>query len=596
MGFSHAVRQVIWAPTGSLMGWFAIAFLIGFLAYWQWQKQRQICVALAFAACIAAVSFAIGYACRYSLDLLLDRIGQGYVARILLGFALGNATAYVLEERATLRNAQIEALKAGGGAAKPAGDGGKGEPSVLGGIAGMGTTALLWLAAVIVFVAVAAPHLDGWLRRMTSLKLPFGELQVASVNSHASIAADSIDVLADYWSMTHLGGYHERIRQDAEYINQFEIPELEKRKTESPGSSSDIQKQIDKAKLIARGATELYPVFNLLISPIARCVDDAVSNGLALDSIRLKARPMADALQHILFLEKENTLDPGYGPSHDKFWSELKKLPALVEPLVSSDLRTQCSQIVNVYESNQLNKGALPELRKYKTIPYLYVASILFASFMKDEDVLLHIIERKKGDLRFMDFPFQFYAGFFAYNYSRGLDAGFAIVDDMRKVARERRGKLRDKYENCKRANCSEEQIGLISTHLKRANSALLLATNNLAYYAAGDLARGGKAGERYQARLGELVKDLQDAITREDDEEAKYGYQDTSAYVTLVLESQKRDPDIGKIKDMVAKLKSVVEFSEKRAAGSFTVDRYLISALKVARSHLAAAQELAGQ
>jgi len=578
------------------MGWFAIAFLIGFLVYWQWQKQRQICLALALIACIALVLVAIGYACRHSLALLLDRIGQGYVARILLGFALGNATAYVLEERATLRNAQIEALKAGGNAAAPAGDGGKGESSVLGGIAGMGTTALLWLAAVIVFVAVAAPHLDGWLRRATSLKLPFGELQVASVNSHASIAADNIELLADSWSMSHLGDYHERIRQDAEYINQFEIPELEKRKKESPGSSPDIQRQIDDAKMIAGSASELYPVFNLLISPIARCIDAAASNGLALDSIRLKARPMADALQHILFLEKENASDPRYDSSHEKFWSELKKLPAVAEPFLSVDLRNQCSQIVNTYESNSLNKGALPEMRKYKTVPYLYAASILFAAFMKDEEVLLRIIDRKKGELKFMDFPFQFYAGFFAYNHSRGLDAGFEIVDDMRNTARVRRGKLRDKYENCKRLNCSEGQIELISRHLKRASSALLLATNNLAYYAAGDLARGGKAGQRYQARLGELVKDLQEAIAREDDEDNKYSYKDTSAYVTVVLESQKRDPDVGKIKDMVAVLKSVVEFYEKGASGNFVVDRYAIAALKGARARLAAAQELAGQ
>ena len=574
------------------MGWFAIAFLAGFLAYWQWEKQRQACVALLIVACIAAVLFAIGYACRYSLDLLLDRIGQGYVARILLGFALGNATAYFIEERTALHKAQLELLKAG---APPApADDAKAAPSALEGVAGVSMTGLLWVAALILFFAIAAPHLDGWLRRMTSLKLPFGELQVASLSVHHSMRAESIDLMSDATSMATLSDYNERIRQDIEYITEFEIADLTQQKARDSARAPELARKIAEKTKIAEEARELYPVFDRLISPIAACIRDATDSGLAIDSVRLKARPMANALQHILFIDGKEFPEKEYTDAHEKFWTELKQLPGKIESYLDKDRRKDCSEIVPRYEGGLLPRVRYPDIRKYHATPYLHVAALLFALFMRDDDVALRVVEQNQNRLKFKDYRFLQFSGSLLNFRGGAIGTGLEMFDEMRRTSTARRDDLRDKQESCKQNGCTPVRLQLISEHLNRTRTAALLATNYLAYYVSDDLAQGGKGGERFAARLEDMASDIKKAIERGDDEDNRYSNLDTYAYAIIVLEARKKDPNTERIRKMIAELEKVVEFLDDTVSKSITANRYDINTLKIARAHLAFARELA--
>jgi hypothetical protein len=608
MRCSHVRRQVT-AGRGGRMGWFAITFLIGFVLYWQRDGLRGLHGPLAAAAGVGLAGWAVVYAGMHSFDLLLDRIGQGSIARLLLGFALGNATAYVIEQRNELHEAQVQALKnvstsppplareqSAAEATQPGAHDGKPGPeeekrgsSALESAAGMGTTALLWLAAVVVFVAIAAPHLDGWLRRMTSLKLPFGELQIASVSVRPAIRAEAIDLFAEETSMRVLSTYADRITLDAQYIERVELPDLRERLADY--SSSDIRDAIASKERAAKDAKNLAPAFGEIVSPTARCVSDAIARGLAIETVKAKARGAADALERTLVLEGDEARNAEYIESHNKFWEELKQLPMAAIPFADREGRERCEKVV---ASLSTWNEKYPKIKDYKTAPYLYVAAFLFVTFVRDEDVAFRIIDERYRRKDFVkDYSFLLYSGSFLNDFGRGVDVGLDLLDHMRATARERFETLRRKQEACLRHFCLQSTVTDISKFLERERAAMLKATNNLAYYVAVDLTQGGRAGERYRGRLAEFADDLDKAIKEKYDEDNRYGYMDTFAFVTTVLEAQKRDPDVERIRNMTSMLERVVEVLEDKAR---TYDRVDATALKVARAHLASARELAGR
>jgi len=594
------------------MGWFAILFVAGFLLFWGWrgwptwnERPRYAVVNAGIVLFFALVAIACWYAWTHSLAFLLDRIGQAYGARVLLGLGLGIATAYVVEQRAIVRAAQLAALARGAHVRHPA----PVAPQVAGeqangdGILGMSLNGLLGIGLVVVFFAIAAPHLDGWLRRMTSLKLPFGELQVASVSTHAVIKSDSIDLLADATSLAVLSNYDERIQQDLEYLREFELPDLVETKSRNLANKNATQKTIDEKQETLKAGNELLPVFSGLISPIAKCIGEAIDNGLAIDDVREKVRPMARALEHILYaedkkdldVEDKKILDAEYAKSHQIFWDKLKGLPKEVGQFLEGKRRKECLDLSMGYETGS-TKNFLPEIRNYKKMPYLYVAAILFTSFVRDDEVALKIVREKRRQEMFKDYGILAISGTLAYVHSRDFGAGLAMFETMRDTARKHREVLRDRLSHCEKIKCDAAMNKLISQNFKRERAAVAKATNNLVYYAASDLAQGGKAGERYLARLEGLAEELKLSVDQNDDDENKYFYLDTYAYTAIVLEARKKEPIIDKIKNRIEDLEKVVEYLETSISNNSKVDRNDISQLNAARAHLASARELAGQ
>ncbi len=587
------------------MGWFPIAFIIGFLGFWRWREwstwsrqTRSLWLVALVLIILVLTGIAIGYVCKYSTPFLFDWIGQGLVGRILLGLLLGIATAYVVERRSAVHAAHLKILETAAHQRRATAVSGKeldyGMPE---GIAGASLTGTLWIAVVVVLFAIAAPHLDGWLRRVTSLKTPFGELQIASISSQRLIAADSLDVFADELTMEILSHYDEPIRMDAEYLRKVEIPDLERRSSQGLGSSPALERELERQKKVASDADELLAVFKGLISPIADCVYHAVRGGLAIDSVRQQVRPIANALYHILAIEGGGGKIPdgSYNDSHNLFWNELQALPKKVEPFLTTDKQGECAKIVPGY---QTGNGRLPEIRKYKDMPYLYVAALLFTALMRDEDVSLKIIN-DKIELPFKDYAFRTYAAHLAYNLGRPTKAVLELVEGMRQIARDHHEKLRLKDEECKKRKCDPPELEMISRQRRRERAAWTFATNSLTYYVAGDLVQGGKAGEGYRSRLEEfaeelraVVKDMKDVLADDD----KYSYIDSYAYATIVLEAQKKSLDLEKIKITLAELEKVVEYWGKRASDEIRADRVVINILKITRAHLSAARELANQ
>jgi hypothetical protein len=120
------------------MGWFAIACVLGFLLYEAWRilpgtaRRAATSVALATAIIIALSWVA-------AKQLFSEFVTDGIVARLLFGGVLGFGFAYVIAEN---RRA----------------------PSLTSRQRGM----YFSIALALIVLAMAAPHLDTWLSRLSS--------------------------------------------------------------------------------------------------------------------------------------------------------------------------------------------------------------------------------------------------------------------------------------------------------------------------------------------------------------------------------------------------------------------------------------------
>lgn len=612
-GCSVAANKPGLSRSGVVVGWFAILFVSGFLLFWGWRRwprwgdnTHTLIIGFAVAILIGILVWCTWYISVYSISVFADRVGQGYVARIILGFVLGIATAYVVEQRSIVRKAQLDAqtrfrLRASLPPRERSARADAPDSSIIEAVGGTSLTLLMWIAVVVLSFAISAPHLDSWLRHTTSLKLPFGELQIASTSTHAVLQADRLDLLADVRSLELLSRYNVRIRDDVDYLKLVEIEDLRDSQKEFPNYSleyQDYQSKIEKTQELVDAINALLPVFDGLISSIASCVRDASSNGLGIDSIRLKVRPMADALDRVLFLEQTNGTDDSYAAAHNKLWEELTGLPSKIDGFLNDEERKQCSNSVKIYKLNSRSPvtAAYPSLKGYRDVSYLYVAAMLFSTFVRDDDVALKIIERIKDRPGFFrDYSFLLVASDLAYNQGSSITTVFSMLDSMRKTAREHREKIELELEKCEQSRCDQVKINALKALRRRERTAELQATNNLAYFIAAELADGTKAAEQYAARAEELADELRLALDKSEDNENRYSYLDTYAYVTLVLEARKKEPSLATFKTMAEHLEKVVEELE-RSVSSGKASKTDISALKLARAHRAAARELAGQ
>jgi hypothetical protein len=147
---------------------------------------------------------------------------------------------------------------------------------------------------------------------------------------------------------------------------------------------------------------------------------------------------------------------------------------------------------------------------------------------------------------------------------------------------------------------------------LCREQEAELLAINSAAYYIAEDLGRGNEYAIPYITQLQEYAEDIKRLVDLVDSldkrviqtnpfysfvEGLKYSLLDTYAYATLVLEARKPNPDYDMLKKkVVPELKRVVGNMEDAIKRRSRIEKIDLVELKVARTHLASALELAGE
>ena len=195
---------------------------------------------------------------------IIDVIGRGTVARALLGIVVGFGLGYAIEHRILV----AEAPKGARNRSK-------------GGERSGGTSALLTVGFGAVLLALASPHLDRWLSRLTSFKSPIIELQLGSVASHKVSVTEGAAALNNVASLKNLSTYARAINQDIEFAQDY-----------------------DRSNQAQSGTSrELLPAFTYLISPIAGCMQTAIDNGLSISSARQMLRPMTDNLALLVFNE-----------------------------------------------------------------------------------------------------------------------------------------------------------------------------------------------------------------------------------------------------------------------------------------------------
>jgi len=278
------------------MGWFAIACICGFLGFWgrrplsNWLARTCkitsndadiLAVIIAFTILLAGlVLWSILLQNARTFGQIAEAFGHGAVARFLFGLILGVGTAFVAAERSRVQSDnRAPSAPAAAGSAGGEGEVGGGAPPDGGGSSTLRTHLVLSTGLVITLLALAAPHLDRWFSRLTALKSPLIELQVTSVATHKVSVGEGLEAYNDALSLGLLAGYSNRIGQDIEYLEKY------------------------GRNVSTSSAKKLLPAFATIISPIARCVQTAIDQGLSIESARQMIRPTADLLLQIIFAE-----------------------------------------------------------------------------------------------------------------------------------------------------------------------------------------------------------------------------------------------------------------------------------------------------
>jgi hypothetical protein len=555
------------------VGWFAIACVSGFFGYWAWRwlapwlaAQHQITIEAAEirSAVIAFATVIIGLILWTILFQHVRTAGEipavlynGYVARSLLGLALGAGAAFVIAQRSG-----------------PVAAAGTPQFGIL------PTHLVLSMGIGILTLALVAPYVDGWFQRLTGIKSPFIELQLgAGATTHRVSVAQGENIFFTIQSLKFLQNYNDRIQGDIDYFTAY-------------GKGPNNKNLVDSAKA-------LLPAFKDVIKPVATCVQTALTQGwLSTDSARQIISPTAELLEQIIFAE--DVLDQrGEQAKHDQFWQLVMTMPDKVQSRVRIPECTAPRDIKN-----------FPTFQKYQNLPYLHAAAALFISFMGDGDKALQVLQ-KASDLYkpngqpvldFKDYTFLLAMGHLSYFQGRSskVTSYFDPFNEMRAIARSRIEQLERKRE------CEADLSPICYAQIYE-----IVALNQAAYYLAEDLARGNEEAKGYTARIGEYAREIKHVVDEVDNHTAKsnyfygsyvkpdmYALLDTYAYATLVVEAEKPNPDYGLIrKEVIDVLKRVVEHVEEQIPKhSSKIDALDIAQLKIIQAHLASARQLVGE
>jgi hypothetical protein len=258
-------------------------------------------------------------------------------------------------------------------------------------------------------------------------------------------------------------------------------------------------------------------------------------------------------------------------------------------------------QCVNL---SNLDDKSLPRIKDYRDLPYLYVAAGLFLSFMGDDDTALAIMRHAKPkfkDARFLNL-------FVRLAYFQGEPVAYSLpaLEEMRTTARSHLDTIEREEKRCQTTGClAKDRVLAAAAELKkRERNTELYAMNMATYIVSEDLARGVKSAAPYQATVANYAAEIRKAADEPENHDDRDAYLDTYAYFTLVDEATKNAPDAKKLEEAVRLLQRVVESQErdvndaitKAVSEGRTIDRRDLTYLRISRTHLATARELAGE
>jgi hypothetical protein len=549
------------------MGWFVLATIVGYVAYAAQQRLRTACVVVSV---LLAVAFAVWWlvwappGTARSLAQWFNNYTFTFT-RVLLGLVLGAG--------------------AGHAAAQP-------QPS----------TAWLSLAGAIVILALVVPYVDGWLSRLTGFKTSIIEIQLAKLSSSTKALQP---VQRDHFirdvALESLTQYDHSIEMDIEFIDRFEIPDLENKKKEGQ-NVAELEKQEQRLKKQVDQLKVLKKFFGETVSPAARCFKMALDNGLSFESARSHLREMADELTQLVIFERNEKGHPGAEPKrstrirqrHEEVLGKVVEATRGIAGFVDTN-NTDCGH------KRDMEVSSAPLSTEYDLVPHLDVARAFLLLFV-NHDPLGREVLRDASKKEFKDFNTPRQLAALMYYSGDSIGQYYDLLAGLKSLARERIETINRVSAAC--AQSCDELKGWAQKLKARSEDAELIATNNIAYGIASDVSERNPEAEEMLPIADDCIQRLKkSAALKEADPDLKdensRNLLDTIAYVTIVSEWQKAktdDLDKTKVRETIAILEKLIAWEErqldearkKSKAGS--VD---YSNLKTLRAHLSSAKEL---
>lgn len=551
------------------MSWFLIAAIVGLLTYFAF---RRLGTAQLSALAVIIIGAAIA---AYFLRRWLPHadIGQVERLRLLLGFLTGLAGGYLFV------NVGI-AVSANG---------------------------VLWSALGVFVFALVAPHVDRWATHLSSFKASGVEIQLATISNRVkAVQPDSREQFLDEHILNALENFDDLIKRDIAYIEHFRIPNLEESAKQHPNSTGlkdgirVVNDQLNKLR-------ELQTVFNQIVSPLTRCVKNAIENGYQIESARSELRPVADQLTRIITLEdrkreSNESLDEitkTLNAARSTFWSDLRKLPDKFALYADPELARACLAIKTATipdptrpNCSQMTCKALMGHQYFRDLPHLFVSRAFLLLFVGNDELALRELQKAQRDWKMDDIYSGYLMGRVSYYQGRPSEQYVETLEKMKTVAKDRREVIRTVTEACG-AKCSADvqQWGpmLRKDYRRKENIAL----NFIAYGIAQDLAQELKPAEPrrpiaedYASQLKKYVESEAEGVEVERD-----AMLDTAAFVTIASQAGREKRDQKAIKDAVDTLATLVARAEQRAAKETNKGARLT--LKEMRGHFASGKSL---
>jgi hypothetical protein len=462
------------------------------------------------------------------------------------------------------------------------------------------TSRHLFTALALFLIAMAAPHFDGWLARLTGFKASVLEFQLAgtAIANHKIAIAERLEDYSTDVVLQSFIKYPEKIQNDLDYIEHIELKVVLDGRSPSP-------QQVKLQKFVA-DTRVVKPVFETLFTKLAQCLKDQIEAGMNVERAREGLRSAAYKLQQIVL----NQARPEWSGerSHTEFWDDLLVAPSAIDKW-RLGASPPCACIAEEYKKrnpDRSNLSAYPRISKAQGLPYLYSAAAMLLVFVGEYRSALDLLEVSRYDintLRSENWPKSKFA-FDDYRYlsflgilrqSQGQPAGRSVqpYEEMRNIAYRRQEMLRA---YCAKTKCDDVMNSLIA----RERSAELLAMNNFSMFVAEDLARGLNAAKDFEVMAESYANKLKEAVDMsEGDQDERDAYTDTYAYTLMAIEAQRPSPNRENLRKLARTLEELVERYENNLLEIVRASRQPsqsdLNALTWARIHYNSARELAG-
>ena len=560
------------------------------------KTQAVVCASVLAAIVIAfGVWASVSTYGRFVAEKLGDTISSGTSARLLLGVLLGVVVAYATAHGVFSSNttAPTSAPSPTNQEKKPTETADK--------------ALILSIVAAIALLALTAPYLDDWFARVAGFETSWIKVQLTTISASTQVVKPDLRAaFVDEKLLEFLQTYDEEIGRDISHMG-LQLLDLEYRRQKlvrditdggTDKSSSELRSlDADEAQLKRqqRQLTDLYRLFHEVVSPVATCFQEAISNGLNVESVRRKLADVADMLTQLIIFEanekklqedeekqrgdeqkhaeiaKQRDVASQWLQDHRRdIWKTVKKALNEVSKFLNPTQRAKCDEI-NVEAAT-----SIPYHREYEALPHLYVARAALLWFVKHDLLAIKVLEEamQKQDAEpkpFKEFMAPRLLALLMYYQDDPAGKFAPMLEQIKTTARERQELIERVHDRCA-PHCDELK--------DRARRAELYAMNTLAYAIAEDLAKELERAEPLRPIAEDYGQILTEAVeaeaAKERTKERKNKFiegdrdylLDTAAFVTIVTEAKRarsNSLDKEKVRKAIRVLEQVVSREEMR-------------------------------